>query len=221
MKQTVRGSALEGSPLVACSALTGEGFDELVSVIEKKLADTPPKRDIGRPRLPIDRAFTIAGFGTVVTGTLIDGSLSVGQEVEIVPGKRRARIRGLQTHRQKVERALPGTRTAVNLSGVSPDDLLRGQVVVLPDSLPTTTALDVRLRAIRDLARPIRHNARVSFHSGSCEVWGKVRFLDRDELGPGEEGWAQLRLDEPVAVISGDLFVVRNANDTLGGGLGR
>ncbi len=218
VKDTVRGTALEGSPLVACSAITGDGLDELVSVLEQKLAETPPKRDIGRPRLPVDRAFTIAGFGTVVTGTLIDGSFSVGQEVEVVPGKLRARIRGLQTHRQKVERALPGTRTAVNLSGVAADDLLRGQVVTLPDSLPTTTALDVRLRAISALRRPIRHNARLSFHSGASEVWGKVRFLDRDELGPGEEGWAQIRLDEPVAVLNGDLFVVRDANDTLGGG---
>ena len=218
VKDTVRGTALEGSPLVACSAITGEGLDELVSVLEQKLAETPPKRDIGRPRLPIDRAFTIAGFGTVVTGTLIDGSFSVGQEVEVVPGKLRARIRGLQTHRQKVERALPGTRTAVNLSGVAADDLLRGQVVALPDSLPPTRALDVRLRAISALRRPIRHNARLSFHSGASEVWGKVRFLDRDELGPGEEGWAQIRLDEPAAVLNGDLFVVRDANDTLGGG---
>ncbi|MCJ7490597.1 MAG: selenocysteine-specific translation elongation factor [Dehalococcoidia bacterium] len=218
VKDTVRGTALEGSPLVACSAITGEGLDELVSVLEQKLAETPPKRDIGRPRLPIDRAFTIAGFGTVVTGTLIDGSFSVGQEVEVVPGKLRARIRGLQTHRQKVERALPGTRTAANLSGVAADDLLRGQVVALPDSLPPTAALDVRLRAISALRRPIRHNARLSFHSGASEVWGKVRFLDRDELGPGEEGWAQIRLDEPAAVLNGDLFVVRDANDTLGGG---
>jgi len=218
VKDTITGTALEGSPLVACSAITGEGLDELVSVLEQKLAETPPKRDIGRPRLPIDRAFTIAGFGTVVTGTLIDGSFSVGQEVEVVPGKLRARIRGLQTHRQKVERALPGTRTAVNLSGVAADDLLRGQVVALPDSLPPTAALDVRLRAISALRRPIRHNARLSFHSGASEVWGKVRFLDRDELGPGEEGWAQIRLDEPAAVLNGDLFVVRDANDTLGGG---
>jgi selenocysteine-specific elongation factor len=218
VKDTVKGTALEGSPLVACSALSGEGLDELVSVLEQKLAETPPKRDIGRPRLPIDRAFTIAGFGTVVTGTLIDGSLGVGQEVEVVPGRLRARVRGLQTHRQKVERALPGTRTAVNLSGVAADDLLRGQVVTLPDSLSTTTALDVRLRAVRALRRPIRHNARLSFHSGASEVWGKVRLLDRDELGPGEEGWAQFRLDQPVAVMNGDLFVVRDANDTLGGG---
>jgi len=218
VKDTVKGTALQGSPMVACSALSGEGLEELVSVLEQKLSETPPKRDIGRPRLPIDRAFTIAGFGTVVTGTLIDGSFSVGQEVEVVPGKLRARIRGLQTHRQKVERALPGTRTAVNLSGIAADDLLRGQVLALPDSLATTTAVDVRLRAISAMRHPIRHNARLSFHSGASEVWGKVRFLDRDELGPGEEGWAQLRLDQPVAVVNGDLFVVRDANDTLGGG---
>ena len=218
VREATTGTTLEGSPLVACSAVSGEGLDELVSVIEQQLRDTPPKRDIGRPRLPIDRAFTISGFGTVVTGTLIDGSFSVGQEVEIVPGRRRLRIRGLQTHRQKVERALPGTRTAVNLSGVSADELLRGQVVTLPDTLPSTAAVDVRLRAVGDLRRPIRHNAPISFHSGASEVWGKVRLLDRDELGPGEEGWAQIRLDEPVAVLNGDLFVVRDANDTLGGG---
>ncbi len=218
VRDAVKGSALEASPLVACSAVTGEGLDELVSVIERELAATAPKRDLGRPRLPIDRAFTIAGFGTVVTGTLVDGSLGVGQEVEIVPNKRRARIRGLQTHRHKVEQALPGTRTAVNLTGIAADELMRGQVIGLPDSLPVTAAIDVRLRAIKGLSHPIRHNARLSFHSGASEVWGKVRFLDRDELGPGEEGWAQILLDEPVAVLSGDLFVVRDANNTLGGG---
>jgi selenocysteine-specific elongation factor len=218
VKDAVKGTALEGSPLVACSALNGDGLEELASLLDQKLAETPSKRDIGKPRLPIDRAFTIAGFGTVVTGTLIDGSFSVGQEVEIVPGKLRARIRGLQTHRQKVERATPGTRTAVNLTGIAPDELLRGQVVALPGTLPPTTAIDVRLRAIEALRKPIRHNARLSFHSGASEVWGKVRLLDVDELGPGEEGWAQIRLDKPVAVLSGDLFVVRDANDTLGGG---
>jgi len=218
VRDAVKGTVLEAAPLVTCSALTGEGLEDLTSLIEQQLGDTLPKRDIGRPRLPIDRAFTIAGFGTVVTGTLLDGSFNVGQEVEIVPGRKRARIRGLQTHRQKVEKALPGTRTAINLSGVSADELPRGQVIALPGMLPPTTAVDVRLRAVADLRHPIRHNARLSFHSGASEVWGKVRLLDRDELGPGEEGWAQVRLDEPVGVISGDLFVVRDANDTLGGG---
>ena len=216
--EAVRGTALEGSPVVTCSGQTGEGLAELVAVLEQKLAETPPKRDIGRPRLPIDRAFTMTGFGTVVTGTLIDGSFSVGQEVEIVPGGRRSRIRGLQTHRQKVERATPGSRTAMNLSGLAADEIVRGQVIALPGTVAATSAVDVRLRALPSLRRPIRHNARLSFHSGASEVWGKVRLLDRRQLDPGEEGWAQIRLDASVALVKGDLFVVRDANDTIGGG---
>ena len=214
----VKGTALAGAPLVTCSGVTGEGLDELRAVLERELAKTPPKRDIGRPRLSIDRVFTVAGFGTVVTGTLLDGSFRVGQEVEVAPGELRARIRGLQTHGQKEEQATPGSRTAINLTGLAADALTRGQVVALPGTLVPTTALDVHLRALPSLRHPIRHNARVSFHSGASEVWGKVRLLERDELGPGEEGWAQVRLDAPVAVLKGDLFVVRDANDTLGGG---
>jgi selenocysteine-specific elongation factor len=214
----VKGTALAGAPLVTCSSVTGEGLDELRAVLERELAKTPPKRDIGRPRLSIDRVFTVAGFGTVVTGTLLDGSFRVGQEVEVAPGGLRARIRGLQTHGQKEEQATPGSRTAINLAGLAADALTRGQVVALPDTLVPTAALDVHLRALPSLRHPIRHNARVSFHSGASEVWGKVRLLERDELGPGEEGWAQVRLDAPVAVLKGDLFVIRDANDTLGGG---
>ncbi len=212
------GTTLEGSPRVACSAVSGEGLDELVSVIDRRLEETTARRDIGRPRLPIDRAFTIAGFGTVVTGTLIDGSLAVGQEVEIVPGGRRTRIRGLQTHRQQVEKALPGTRTAANLTGVAKDDLYRGQVVTPPGWLVPTRTVDVRLHALASLPRPIRHNARLTFHSGASEVNASVRLLDRDSLPPGEEGWAQLRLDRPVALVKGDYFVVRDPNETVGGG---
>ncbi len=214
----VKGTALAGAPLVTCSGATGEGLDELRAVLERELAKTPPKRDIGRPRLSIDRVFTVAGFGTVVTGTLLDGSFRAGQEVEVVPGGLRARIRGLQTHARKVDEATPGSRTAINLSGIAADALTRGQVVALPGTLVPTTALDVHLRALPSLQHPIRHNARVSFHSGASEAWGKIRLLERDELGPGEEGWAQVRLDAPVAVLKGDLFVVRDANDTLGGG---
>ena len=214
----VKGTALEDAPVVACSGVTREGLDELVRTLERELAQTPPRRDIGRPRLPIDRVFTVAGFGTVVTGTLIDGSLRLGQEVEITPGGLRSRVRGLQTHGQKVETALPGSRTAVNLSGVSPHELTRGQVVALPDVIRPAIAVDARVRALSSLPRPIRHNARVSFHSGAAEVWGRLRLLDRDELRPGDEAWAQIRLDAPAALLKGDLFVLRDANETLGGG---
>jgi selenocysteine-specific elongation factor len=222
----VKGTTLEGSPLVACSATRGDGLKELLQVIETRLADLPPKRDLGRPRLPIDRVFTIAGFGTVVTGTLIDGSLSVGQEVEVLPAVvgghptvLRCRLRGLQTHRSKVDVALPGTRTAANLTGVSPEDLFRGQVVTTGGWLRPSMAVDVRLRALESLQRTLRHNLNITFHTFASEVPARLRLLEGDEALPGEEVWAQVRLLEPVAVLKGDRFVIRDANDTLGGGV--
>ena len=147
VEEALRGTTLEGAPTVVCSAVSRQGLDELVATLQAELARTPAKRDIGRPRLPIDRAFTIAGFGTVVTGTLIAGSLRVGQEVEVAPAGLRARIRGLQAHGQKVEVAPPGRRTAVNLAGMAVEELERGMVVASPGWLRPATALDVRLRA--------------------------------------------------------------------------
>ncbi len=217
-EETLRGTTLEGSPTVLCSAVTRDGLDDLLAALQSKLAETPAKRDIGRPRLPIDRAFTIAGFGTVVTGTLIAGSLRVGQEVEVLPPGLRSRVRGLQTHGQKVELAPPGRRTAVNLAGLSVEELQRGMVVAAPGWLRPATVLDVRLRAVRYLRRPLRHSLTVTFHTGSAEVAGRLLLLDRDEVPPGDSGWAQLRLAEPVAAVKGDRFVIRDPNDTLGGG---
>jgi selenocysteine-specific elongation factor len=216
--ETIAGTTLEGSPIVTCSAVTGEGLTELVDAIEKELGQIPPKRDLGRPRLPIDRAFTVAGFGTVVTGTLVDGSFRAGQEVEIVPGGPRSRIRGMQTHQRKLQEAEPGRRLALNLTGISPRDLRRGMVVTTPRWLRPTTAIDVRLRAVSYLPRPIRHSLQVSFHSSSSEVAGRVLLLDHDELAAGQTAWAQIRLEEPLAVAPGDFFVIRSPNDTLGGG---
>ncbi|MER3420669.1 MAG: selenocysteine-specific translation elongation factor, partial [Chloroflexota bacterium] len=178
VEETLAGTTLADSPIVPCSAYTGAGLDQLVHTIEERLAQTPPKRDIGRPRLAIDRAFTIAGFGTVVTGTLIDGPLRVGQEVEIVPGGLRSRVRGLQTHRQKVEVARPGSRTAVNLAGLAVDALRRGQVLTVPGWLRPTTAVDVSLKAVAGLTHPIKHNTTVTFHTGAAEVEAKLRLLD-------------------------------------------
>lgn len=224
-EEVVKGTSLEGSPVVACSAVSREGLDDLLAAIEERLESTPARRDIGRPRLPIDRAFTIAGFGTVVTGTLIDGPLRVGQEVEVVPARPtgppsalRSRIRGLQTHRQKLEEARPGSRTAVNLTGLATADLYRGQVVTTPGWLAPTVVVDVALRTLPSARHPIRHNQTLSFHTGSGETRARVRLLDREDVPPGEEGWAQLRLSTPAAVVKGDPFVVRTANDTVGGG---
>jgi len=217
-EETLRGTSLESAPLLLCSAVTRQGLDDLVAALQSELAKTPAKRDIDRPRLPIDRAFTIAGFGTVVTGTLLDGSLREGQEVEVLPPGLRSRIRGLQAHRQKVEKAPPGRRTAVNLTGLSVEELERGMVVTTPGWLRPTTALDVRLRAVRYLRRPLRHSMTVTFYTGSAEVEGRLLLLDREELPRDESAWAQLRLVRPVAAVKGDGFVIRDPNDTLGGG---
>ncbi|MDO8614787.1 MAG: selenocysteine-specific translation elongation factor [Dehalococcoidia bacterium] len=217
-EEVILGTTLEGAPVIACSAVTREGLDELVAALEAQLALAPAGRDIGRPRLPLDRAFTMPGFGTVVTGTLIDGSLRTGQEVEVLPGGLRSRVRGLQSHGRKVESAQPGRRTAVNLAGLAVEELSRGMVVTTPGWLRPATSLDVRLRAVGYLQRPVRHNLSVTVHTGSAEVEGKVLLLDRDELPPGETAWAQIRLAAPLAAIKGDRFIIRDPNDTLGGG---
>lgn len=226
VEDVVKGTTLEGSPLVRSSAVSRDGLEELLAVIEQRLAETEPKRDLGRPRLPIDRVFTIAGFGTVVTGTLIDGTFSAGQEVEIVPAVEgghlttlRSRLRGIQTHRSKVDQSEPGTRTAANLANLEPDQLSRGQVVTTPGWLQPSEAVDVRLKALASLGRPLRHNLHVTFHSLAAEAPARLRLLELDELQPGDETWAQLRLYKPTAVLKGDRFIIRDANDTLGGGV--
>ncbi len=218
VEDVLTGTTLEGAPVIACSSVTRLGLDELLAAVAAQLTKTPARRDIGRPRLPIDRVFTMTGFGTVVTGTLIDGSLTVGQEVEVLPGPLRSRIRGLQSHGKKTGVAPPGRRTAVNLTGLAVDDLRRGLVVTTPGWLRPTDALDVRLRAVSYLPRAIRHNLEVTFHTGAAEVEGRLLLLDTDELRPGESAWAQLRLSEPVAAVKSDRFIIRDPNDTLGGG---
>jgi selenocysteine-specific elongation factor len=212
-------TSLKGAPIVACSATTGVGLDELKNVIQDLLNRERMRPNTGRPRLPIDRVFTVAGFGTVVTGTLIDGELHLGQELEVQPGGLKARVRGLQSHRKKLDTIPAGTRTAVNLGGLAVEDLRRGQVLGAPGTLKPTRALDARLRLIRE-AKPLRHNAEVSFHTGAAETLGKLSLLDRDELQPGNEAWVQIRLQDPVALARGDLFILRlpSPSMTVGGG---
>jgi selenocysteine-specific elongation factor len=212
-------TTLKHAPVVPCSAVTGSGLDALRTVLADLLARERTRPDTARPRLPIDRVFTVAGFGTVVTGTLIDGELSLGQEIEVQPGGLRGRVRGLQSHRKKLGTVPAGTRTAVNLVGLAVEDLRRGQVLGEPGTLRSTRALDARLRLLRE-ARPLRHNAEVTFHTGAAETIGKVSLLDRDELQPGDEAWVQLRLRDEIALARGDVFVVRlpSPSLTVGGG---
>jgi selenocysteine-specific elongation factor len=211
-------TTLSGSPIVRCSAVTRDGLENLTAALDDALDALPPVRNIGRARLPIDRVFTISGFGTVVTGTLVDGILNVGDQVVVEPGSRVARIRGLQNHNRKVDQAEPGTRTAVNLSGLSPDELSRGMVVTSAGWLQPTVSMDVRLRAVGAAARPLRHNTTLTLHTGAAEVTTRVRLLEGDELEPGGEQWAQLRLENPVAAARGDFFVLRSSEDTVAGG---
>jgi len=224
LRERLQSTTLRQAPLLAVSAVTGEGLPELIATLDRLLATTPPKRDVGRPRLSIDRAFTVAGFGTVVTGTLVDGKLSLGQEVEIVRVGReqapplRSRVRGLQTHKRKVETALPGTRVAVNLTGVAVDDLQRGDVVTTPGWLETTRLVDGRLRLLPSRPKPLAHHSEVSFHSGAAEAEGRVRILEGNTLAPGATGWVQVQLAAPLAVAKGDFFIIRSPVTTLGGG---
>jgi selenocysteine-specific elongation factor len=218
VKDTLKSTTLAQAPIIAVSAVTGEGLSNLTTTIDRLLDATTPKKDIGRPRLPIDRVYTITGFGTVVTGTLIDGQLLLGQEVEIVPRRLMARLRGLQTHKKKLEVVLPGSRVAANLSGVAITDLERGDVLTSPGWLLPTTAVDVRIRLLPDLTHPLQHNTPVAFHSNAIEVTGRVRLLEGDKLNPGEASWSQLVFDRPVAVVKGDLFIIRSSEKTLGGG---
>jgi selenocysteine-specific elongation factor len=219
--ETLAGTVLEDAPIVLTSARTGQGLDNLLSTLQKVLAQAQPRPDRGRPRLPIDRVFTISGFGTVVTGTLSDGCFEVGQAVEVLPSGREARIRGLQTHKQKVERAVPGSRVAINLSGVGKDDLKRGDVVTVPGWLRSTVLADVQLRYLPDARRPLRHNTELKFFSGSAEVMARVRLLGQKTLPPGQTGWAQLELKELAPLVKGDRFIVRlpSPPTTVGGGV--
>jgi selenocysteine-specific elongation factor len=211
-------TSLSQAPVIAVSAVTREGLTELISMIDTLLSSTEPRKDIGRPRLPIDRVFTISGSGTVITGTLIDSSLSLGQEVEIVPAGLRSRIRGLQTHRTREDKASPGSRVAVNLVGIATSQLKRGDVLTTPGWLIPTTMLSARLRLLPYLRRQLPHNATVSFHTGAAETMARVRLLEIERLEPGGTAWVQLVLSEPVALVKGDHFIIRSTTDTLGGG---
>ncbi|MBI3744084.1 MAG: selenocysteine-specific translation elongation factor [Chloroflexi bacterium] len=218
VKAAIGPTSIAGAPIAAVSSATGEGIEALKRLIGETLAKTEPRKDLGRPRLNIDRSFVMTGFGTVVTGTLIDGSLAVGQEIEIVPTGLRGRIRGLQSHRKKVESTGPGRRLAVNISGVDHGQIERGDILTNPGWLGTTIAVDVQVQLVRDLPGAMRHNAAVTFHTGTFESPARLRLLDADELAAGASGWAQLRLDRPTALVKGDLFILRSSWGTIGGG---
>ncbi len=217
---TLQGTRLAGAPIIPVSARTGAGIETLKKTLEDTLSaiDDPP--DWHRPRLPIDRVFSLSGFGTIVTGTLLDGSFRVGDEVEIVPGGLTARIRGLQTHKSKRESALPGSRVAINLSGVDRDELRRGQVVTKRGVVKSTQLLDVAYRHLASATSPLLHNTEVKLFIGSAEVPARARVLGQEQIAPGEEGYLQLATTAPVAAVRDERFILRRPSpgETIGGG---
>ena len=218
VQDALEGTSFEGSPMLGVSAYTGAGIEDLKQAIDGILDETQPRRDLGRPRLPIDRCFSISGFGTVVTGTLIDGGLAVGQEVELEPSGVRCRVRGLQSHKSRVDFTEPGVRLAVNLSGVARSEVLRGEILTVPGWLRPARRLDARVRMVPNAPHPLRHNMGITFHLFTSETTARVRLLDAGRLPPGSEGWVQVLLDDEIPMVKGDYFVIRSAEDTLGGG---
>ncbi len=220
VRQALSKTVLASAKIIPVSSKTRSGLNDLLAELDRLLKTVSPKHDLGRPRLPIDRVFSIAGFGTVVTGTLVDGGLAVGQEVEVVPGGKRGRIRGLQEHKEKLEHIAPGNRVAINLTGLAVDELERGQVVALPGTITASTLLDARLEYLAAAPKPLAHNAEVDFFIGAAQVPARVRLLDHEELKPGDVGWIQLHLAHPVALVKNDRFIVRfpSPSITVGGG---
>ena len=221
IRESLAGTVLEDAPFVRVSAKKREGLEEFLAILTNLLKDKPERLDLGRPRLPIDRAFTIAGFGTVVTGTLADGSLSIGDEIVVLPSAQKGRVRGLQTHKKKEDFSVPGSRTAVNISGISLEDIRRGEVVVKPNQYESTRRLDARLRLLDDISQPLKHNTEVKLFVGAAETIATLRLLGVEMLIPGDEGWIQLELRDPIVAVRGDRYILRRPSpaETLGGGV--
>jgi selenocysteine-specific elongation factor len=216
----VRGTFLEGAPIVPVSSKTGQGLDELRAALRSLAASVPQRGTDELPRLPIDRVFTVKGFGTVVTGTLTAGALAADDRVEVYPKRAEAKIRGLQAHGHPVASARAGQRTAINLQGLERTAIARGDVVGLPGTLVSSTLVDGTLELLPDAPRPVRTRTRVRFHVGTSEIMARVLLLDRPELAPGETAFARFRLEAPLVARPADRFVVRSYSPivTIGGG---
>lgn len=219
-RQRLESSFLRGAPIIPVSAVTRQGLDQLVQTIDQMTAEVPSRDEHLPFRLPVDRVFSVTGFGTVVTGTLIAGTAKVGDRAEVYPETRETRIRSIQVHGQKVEAAYAGQRVALNLAGLEVADLERGDVLAAPGLLRSSLMLDVRLELLAAADRPLENRERLRLYTGTSEVLCRVVLLDAELLLPGEKALAQLRLEQPVAIQAGDRFVVRSYSPmfTIGGG---
>ncbi len=221
LRQITAGTILENAAIVRTSARQKTGLNELTARLEEILSKQAQRPNLGHPRLPVDRVFSVPGFGTVVTGTLIDGAFHVGDEVELQPTGLKGRIRGLQSHNRKEELAEPGSRTAVNLTSLSVDQIRRGDEITLPGTYQATNRLDVSFRLLPDATGPLLHDQEVKLFLYASETTARVRLLGTDVLKPGESGWLQLELEHAICADLGDRFILRRPSpgETLGGGV--
>ncbi|MFV0438475.1 MAG: selenocysteine-specific translation elongation factor [Desulfopila sp.] len=215
-----QGSFLEEAPIIPVSSITGEGIDEVLRTLDDFVREVDFQEVFGPFRLPIDRVFAMKGFGTVVTGTSISGRTAIGEDLQVYPTEKTAKVRGIQVHSQTVETVEAGHRTAINMQGIDTGDIERGMVLANPGALQPNYMLDCQLQYLSSNTRPLRHRRSVRVHLGTAEIIGRVSLLDREELEPGEEAGVQLLLEKPVAVWPGDRFVIRSYSPiaTIGGG---
>lgn len=221
VRDKVKGTFLEKSPIVRVSSTKKQGLDQVIHLLEKAAKDIEDKEINQMPRLPVDRSFIVPGFGTVVTGTLLSGSLKIGDEVEAYPSGQISRIRTLQVHEEDAEIAYAGQRVAMNLAGLKREDVDRGSVIAPVGSMEKTRMLDVKIKLLDSLDRPIKNRSRLRIYLGTKELLARLVLLDRDILNPGEEAYAQLRLEEELVAQRKDKFIVRFYSPmfTIGGGV--
>lgn len=222
IKEELEGTFLENSPVVRVSAATGEGLKDLINLIERMTSDEVVEKDVQTiPRLPVDRAFTLSGFGTIITGTLVSGTISKEDTLQMYPVGKECKIRSIQVHGQDKEECFAGQRVAINLSNVKKKEIKRGCVLAPKNSMKNTDLLDVKIRILDSSVRVLANHMRLHFFTGTSEVLCRAVLLDKEEIGPAESGFVQLRLEEEVAVRRGDKFVVRfySPMETIGGGV--
>ena len=222
IQEELEGTFLEGAPVVKVSAATGQGLDELTDTIQQLMSDEVVAKDIQTiPRLPIDRAFTLSGFGTIITGTLISGTITREDVLEMYPIGKECKIRNIQVHGQNQDKCYAGQRVAINLSNVKKKEIRRGCVLAPKNSMKNTDLLDVKLKVLEDSMRILTNHERLHLYTGTSEILCRAVLLDKEQIGPGEEGLVQLRLEEEIAVKRGDRFVVRfySPMETIGGGI--
>lgn len=220
VKEEMIGTFLENAPILRASSTTKVGIDKIINLLDKLTEDLEDKDLDEMPRLPVDRVFSMSGFGTIVTGTLLSGQLSIGDDVQVFPGDKKARIRTLQVHDQDANIAFGGQRVAINLAGIKREEIDRGSIIAPIDSMTDTMMLDVKIKLIKSIDKYINNRTRLRLYIGTKEVLCRIVLLDKDELGPGEEAYAQLRLEEEVVAKRGDRFIIRFYSPmfTIGGG---